>query len=345
MLAATAMIVLWVILSLSVGKKQIVSSVKARISIKQRKLEEIDEKLELKLAELDEIGLADSRQAARAKKSSKSSRRDVQKELERLKSGKAGLFDVIPSVGYVLFSANIIAPDSKFFGDLRRKSELLYGKPGSSANAAYMIASAASYVYLSVALALMITSVMSILGRGSDGLVISGAILVVAVVMCYLPFDDLKERIDKRELEISMQFPNVISKMALLVTSGMEVARAWELVSERGNGVLYSEMRKVTRQLDNNISPSAAYTDFMNNCSNKYTTKLATSILQNISKGNSEIGALFNQLADESWAEKKHNAKRLGESAQGKLMVPTLLMFAGILVMVMVPLAANMSGM
>lgn len=345
MFAATAMIALWVILSLSVGKTQIVNSVKAQMNIKQRKLEEINEKLEIKLAALDEIGLADSKQAVRVKKSSESSRKDVQKELDRLKSGKAGLFNVIPSVGYLLFTSNIIAPDSKFFADLRRKSELLYGKPGSSANAAYMIASAASYVYLSVALALMIMSVMSILGRGSDGIMISMAILVVAVVLCYLPFDDLKEKIDKRELEISMQFPNVISKMALLVISGMEVARAWELVSEKGSGVLYREMRKVTKQLDNNISPSAAYTDFMNNCGNKYTTKLATSILQNISKGNSEIGALFNQLADESWAEKKHNAKRLGESAQGKLMIPTLLMFAGIMVMVMVPIAANMGGM
>jgi tight adherence protein C len=171
------------------------------------------------------------------------------------------------------------------------------------------------------------------------------AILLIAVLLCYIPFDELKEKTEKRQAEISAQFPNVISKMALLVTSGMEVARAWELVSEKGRGVLYAEMRKATDELNNNISPAAAYTNFMNNCSNKYTTKLATSILQNISKGNSEIGAVFSQLSNESWSERKHNAKRLGELAQGKLLVPTLLMFGGIMALVMIPIAMNMSSM
>ncbi|MGN0638485.1 MAG: type II secretion system F family protein [Huintestinicola sp.] len=345
MVIATVMIAFWVIVSLSVGKAQIANSVKAQMNIKQRKIAEEKAKLEIKLEELAEIGQANGKRAENAKKSSAKKTAEIQKELDKLKKGKAGLLNIIPSVGYILFSMNIVTADSKLFQDLKNRSEILYGKPGAAGNAAYMLAFTASYVYLSAALALMIMSIMSITGRGSDGIVLSLALLLAAVVLCYLPFDELREKTEKRQAEITAQFPNVISKMALLVTSGMEVARAWELVSEKGRGALYDEMRKATDELNNNISPAVAYTNFMNNCSNKYTTKLATSILQNISKGNSEIGAVFNQLADESWAERKHNAKRLGELAQGKLMVPTLLMFAGIMALVMVPIAMNMGSM
>lgn len=344
MLIATAMIVFWTAVCLKIGKTQISNSVKAQINIKKRRITEEHYKLDAKLDALEEIGQADGKKAERAKKACKKKSAEIQKELDALRNGKAGLFNVIPAAGYILFSSNIITADSKLFQDIRNKSEILYGRPGAAGNAAYMIAFTASYVYLSIALALMIMSVMSITGRGSDGIIIALALFFIAVVLCYIPFDELKEKTDKRQAEITAQFPNVISKMALLVNSGMEVARAWELVSERGRGVLYTEMRKVISELDNNISPHVAYTNFMNNCGNKYTTKLATSILQNLSKGNSEIGAVFSQLANESWSEKKHNAKKLGELAQGKLMVPTLLMFAGIMALVMIPIAMNMGS-
>ena len=344
MLIATAMIIIWTMICLKTGKTQISNAVKAQINIKKRKIAEERDKLDAKLDVLEEIGQAEGKKAERAKKSCDKKTAEIQKELDALRNGKAGLFNVIPEAGYILFSSNIITADSKLFQDLKNKSEILYGRPGAAGNAAYMLAFTASYVYLSVALALMIMSIMSITGRGSDGIIIALALLLIAVVLCYLPFDELKEKTDKRQADITAQFPNVISKMALLVNSGMEVARAWELVSERGRGVLYNEMRKVISELDNNISPYAAYTNFMNNCGNKYTTKLATSILQNLSKGNSEIGAVFDQLSAESWSEKKHNAKKLGELAQGKLMVPTLLMFAGIMALVMVPIAMSMGS-
>lgn len=345
MLIATAMIVIWVLLSLLVGKTQIANSVKAQINIKQRKINEQQEKLEAKLADLAEIGQGEGKKADKAKKSGGKKVADMQKELDKLKQGKAGLLNVIPAVGYILFTRNIITADSRFFQTLKNRSEVLYGRPGAAGNAAYMIAYAVSYLYLSIALALMAMAVMLMLGRGSDGVILAGALLVIAGVLCYLPFDDLKEKTEKRQADITAQFPNAISKLALLVSSGMEVSRAWELVAQGGRGALYIEMRKTLAELDNNISPTVAYTNFMNNCGNKYTTKLATSILQNMSKGNSEIGVVFIQLSNESWSEKKHNAKRLGELAQGKLMVPTLLMFAGILALVMVPIFMNMGSM
>ena len=72
-------------------------------------------------------------------------------------------------------------------------------------------------------------------------------------------------------------------------------------------------------------------------------TKLATAIIQNLSKGNAEIVKLFRSLNDESWMEHKHNARRMGEKIQSKLLLPTMLMFGGIIILVIVPVMSGFS--
>ena len=47
-------------------------------------------------------------------------------------------------------------------------------------------------------------------------------------------------------------------------------------------------------------------------------------------------------MNEESWEEKKHRAKRKGEAASSKLMIPIMIMFVGILIMVIVPIFTNM---
>ena len=79
----------------------------------------------------------------------------------------------------------------------------------------------------------------------------------------------------------------------------------------------------------------------MKRCNNKYTTKLATAIIQNLSKGNSEIVSFFRQLNEESWSEHRHGSRRMSEKIQSKLFVPTMLMFAGILILVIVPVLSG----
>jgi tight adherence protein C len=66
--------------------------------------------------------------------------------------------------------------------------------------------------------------------------------------------------------------------------------------------------------------------------------------MQNLSKGNAEIGRLLKNMAQEAWFERRRSAKRDAEKANSKLMIPTMLLFIAILVMLMVPVALNFSG-
>jgi tight adherence protein C len=205
----------------------------------------------------------------------------------------------------------------------------------------YLIGSLFGYVILGLGAFFAILGITLAMGMGGRGAIVAAVAFVALALIGYVPYDNVNAVVTKREEDIENEFPKAVSKMALLTVAGMEVNQAWKITCENGKGTLYDEMRRVIRDLDNNVAPVEAYSKFITRCNNKYTTKLATSIIQNISKGNSEIVALFRALNDESWMEHKHNARRMGEKIQSKLLIPTILMFIGILILVIVPV---MSG-
>ena len=121
--------------------------------------------------------------------------------------------------------------------------------------------------------------------------------------------------------------------------------RAWKETAESGEGELYIEMRKTAEEMDNLIRPEEAYSTFIDRCNTKETTKLASAILQNMSKGNSEMVGLLKQMSEEAWNERRNLAKRDSENANSKLMIPTMLMFGSILIMIMVPVVMSFTGL
>lgn len=202
-----------------------------------------------------------------------------------------------------------------------------------------------SYPIIGVAVALMLGALLISCGNRPGGLAVMlvGALLIV--VLTYALYDEVNDKLKKRRAAISRQFPNVVSKLALLVTSGMILDKAWKQTAESQDLVLYREMRKTVNELDNLVEPTAAYTNFLGRCNTKETTKLASALIQSQSKGNAEIGALLKGMAHDAWQERRHTAKRASEAANSKLMIPTIMLFIAILIMIMVPVAMNFTSL
>lgn len=221
----------------------------------------------------------------------------------------------------------------------------LYGRKYAVNKAKQLLARMISYLLLGVAASIILGII--VYGAGSQrtgSILIVGGILLVSVLV-YAQYDEVGDRLNKRRAAISAQFPNVVSKLALLVTSGMIMDRAWRETAESQELELYREMRTTADELQNLVDPAAAYTNFLNRCNTKETTKLASAIIQSQSKGNAEIGVLLKNMAKEAWQERRHTAKRAAENANSKLMIPTMLLFLAILVMIMVPIAISFSSM
>ena len=220
----------------------------------------------------------------------------------------------------------------------------LYGKKHAENKTQHILAKLLSYPVIGIAGVAMISSVCIAFGNLPAGYGILGIGSALILVLVYSLYDELRDKVRKRREAIARQFPNVVSKLALLVTSGMIMDRAWRETSRSRDEELYLEMRKTTEELDNLVSPEVAYSGFINRCSTKETARLASAIMQNLSKGNAEIGRLLGDMAREAWQERRHTAKRDAEKANSRLMIPTVMLFIAILIMLMVPIAMNFSG-
>ena len=119
--------------------------------------------------------------------------------------------------------------------------------------------------------------------------------------------------------------------------------KAWKLTAFSRDSELYIEMRLTSDEMDNLKSSDIAYTGFINRCNTKETTKLAGAIMQNLTKGNAELGRILKEMAREAWLNRQHKAKRDASAANSKLMIPTMILFLTILIMLMVPIMMSFS--
>nr|WP_286167158.1 type II secretion system F family protein [Clostridium sp. D33t1_170424_F3] len=276
-----------------------------------------------------------------------SSEKQIAKRKEdnvRLQKGNLKSVGILAIPGYVLQRRVDAIGKGSFNKSIYALYAELDGKKYAANRTRRLLAQMISCVILGVALALAAGSILMSAGN-ENGPIILLIGVALALVLAYVPYNDVKDKVTRRRAAISRQFPNVVSKLALLVTSGMIMDRAWKETAYSQEGELYLEMRKVSEELANLVEPAAAYANFMDRCSTKETMMLATAMIQNLSKGNAEIGRLLKGMAHEAWQERQHSARRDSEKANSRLMIPTMLLFLAILIMIVVPVITNFNGL
>ena len=158
---------------------------------------------------------------------------------------------------------------------------------------------------------------------------------------------ELDERIRKRRLSIQMDFPDFLNKLVLLINAGMTVSRAWEKVvnDSRKGGLLYEELRAVVSDIRSGKPEQRAYEDFAKRCRIPEITRFVSVVLQNLRKGNSELVSVLRVYAGECWEMRKNAARRLGEEASTRMLLPMVLMFLAVLLIVITPAVLALRGM
>ena len=309
------------------------------------KVKEAQLSINLAVAEIKRTNSINDKKEVKRVRKLKKEMDTAQKRLDTLNSGKVELLDLLPMAGYRFIQIMKWDYTTPIVKTLNQKCVQFKEKAEAMHYTYYLLASLFSYAALGVGMFFMLMNFGLSMQLGTRAVIIAVIGFAVFFIMGYVPYDNVNSVIQKRAEGIENEFPQVSSKLALLTVAGMEVDQAWRLTCQNGKGVIYDEMNRVLLDLDNNVSPAIAYGKFIKRCNNKYTTKLATAIIQNMSKGNSEIARLFRELNDESWLEHKHSARRMGEKIQSKLMVPTMLMFLGIIILVIIPVVSGFNVM
>lgn len=169
---------------------------------------------------------------------------------------------------------------------------------------------------------------------------LSGFLFSMAgIVLIERHFDS---KVKKKREKILLQLPAVLSKLILLMNSGMILRDAWRRVAECGNGALYMEMQKVTEEIRNGHMEIETYQRFTERCSVMEIRKFTAIIQQNLSKGNIELIHYLQDLSTEMWEVKKNIIQKKADSAVRRLIFPMALVFGSVLAMIIVPLLKSM---
>ena len=187
--------------------------------------------------------------------------------------------------------------------------------------------------------ALPLVFAFAVLGNSAETLLLG---IVLAVLLVWYLQETFKDKLSARREELLNEFPQVLSKMTLLVNSGMMLRNAWKKVAAGGTGIIYDEMHLTEAELDNGISEPDAYRNFAERCGLKEMRKFSSLVAQSLAKGSGDLSYFLKDMSDEMWEMKKNMVKRKSEQVNAKLLVPIMMVFLGILFMVMAPVLGSL---
>lgn len=252
--------------------------------------------------------------------------------------GKQFVFPEIYGVGFKLLKIFKFQYKTRGAKQLRENVAILYGERYADYYMRVFYAQRISICYL----VFSIGCAISAFANGTDKFIVLALFIVVCGALFFYYTKAPVDNIKKRSERFMNEFPNAVSTIALLVNSGMILREAWREVSLSNDSELYQEMRKVNDEIDNGVSEIDALYNFASRCVTPDIKKFTSFIVQGLEKGSKDLANALRMQTDELWELKKQNIIKRGELASSKLMIPLMIMFAGVLIMVMGPILTNL---
>lgn len=163
--------------------------------------------------------------------------------------------------------------------------------------------------------------------------------VMLSVFLIYREKEEKKKMYLKRQEELIRSYPVMVSKLNMLLGTGMTIRNAWERIvdSSDSEAAIYEEMNKTLVEMRGGIPEGEAYERFGKRCELTTYMKLGALLSQNLRKGSKGIADILKVESIQAFENRKSLAKQRGEEAGTKLLMPMMGMLAVVLIMVMVP--------
>lgn len=212
---------------------------------------------------------------------------------------------------------------------LREAASLYYGSKYAEYYSRMIWAQVLTYTLLAFSLFMLLAGAL-----GTGFFAFMG--IVASALAAYYFFTYVSNKINERTLECEGEFSNAISKMALLVNSGMILNEAWKKVAYGKEGTFYDLMRQTCDEMDNGTPMTDAIYNFGTRCNSSEIKKFTSSLIQSLERGGGELPAFLISQSQEIMMFKRQYMLQKGEKAAGELLAPIGLMFASVIILVMV---------
>lgn len=159
--------------------------------------------------------------------------------------------------------------------------------------------------------------------------------------------EEKKQQEQKRRQQMLLDFSEVLSRLIIFLGAGMSIRTAWDKLAvdykkEREQGripvrYIYEEMYITSCQLKSGVSEQRAFSEFGRRCDLWQYRKFAALLEQNLKNGSHHLREALRLEMAEAFEQRKHQAKRIGEEAGTKLLLPLFMMLSVVMVMIAVP--------
>ena len=184
--------------------------------------------------------------------------------------------------------------------------------------------------------------------RNNSGFFVMAFACLAAFLISLSQDSRLHNNAKKRREQMEIDYAEILNKFVLLMGAGMTVRSAWERITadyvrfRKGKRYAYEEMLLTNNEIQSGVSEVKAYENFGNRCAVPSYIKLGALLAQNLRKGNKDLLKLFRREMAEAAEGRKQLARKRGEEAGTKILIPMILMLADVLIIVLFPALMSM---
>lgn len=175
-----------------------------------------------------------------------------------------------------------------------------------------------------------------------------GILGILAVLMLGITSGrKVEKQYEKRNAQMLEDYSQIISQLSILILCGMNIRNAWSRIVEeyekrKAKGTTefryaYEEMRITNHELERGFQESKAYGEFGRRCGIYSYVKLGNLLEQGLRQGTAGMEEALQNEAAGALERKLHEAKRRGERAETKMLIPMFLMLGIVMAVLMVP--------
>ena len=181
--------------------------------------------------------------------------------------------------------------------------------------------------------------------RGRSSLMFPLLGILAAILLPLKDRQREQEAKKKRECQMMMDYSEILSRLVVFLGAGLPVRKAWAKIVEdyrrteekAGKRAAYEEMAAAYYLMQRGVPEIQAYSEFGNRCRDLPYSKLAGILEQNVKNGSKSLTPVLEAEMEAAFEQRKNLARRLGEEASTKLLLPLFMMLLIVMVMITVP--------
>lgn len=168
--------------------------------------------------------------------------------------------------------------------------------------------------------------------------------MAAAACLFFKEKKDKENAVRRREDSLAADYPDLVSGFLILAGAGYSTKAAWKRMTDdfqksenRRFHPLYKEMQIAVNQMETGTPETRAYADFGRRCGIRCYIRFASLLESSVNTGGKNLRNLLEAEVDDAFRQRAAAARRKGEEASSKLLLPMFGMLSVVMVMAAAP--------